>query len=67
MPALVLCGWRWRVSTDDFVFPAAGAAFGRVLWVVCIAVVHTRLPKSVGCVRHDALLVFLEVKCARTA
>jgi hypothetical protein len=42
MPALVICGRRWYIGSDDFVIPAFSDLLFRLAWLIAVAVVYLK-------------------------
>ncbi|KAI7796875.1 diacylglycerol lipase-beta [Triplophysa rosa] len=63
MPAMVVLGRRWRIASDDLVFPGAFELFIRALWWIGTLVLYTnhkgRFDCQGGAVLHNYLVVLL--------
>ncbi|XP_059387653.1 diacylglycerol lipase-beta [Carassius carassius] len=63
MPGMLLLGRRWRIASDDLVFPAAFELFIRAVWWIVTLVLYTnhkgRFDCQGGTYLHNYLLVLL--------
>ncbi|XP_051530387.1 diacylglycerol lipase-beta-like [Myxocyprinus asiaticus] len=63
MPGMVVFGRRWRIASDDLVFPGAFELFIRALWWIGTLVLYTnhkdRFACQGGTVLHNYLVVLL--------
>uniref|UniRef100_A0A8C1Q850 Diacylglycerol lipase, beta n=1 Tax=Cyprinus carpio TaxID=7962 RepID=A0A8C1Q850_CYPCA len=63
MPAMVVFGRRWRIASDDLVFPGAFELFIRAVWWIVTLVVYTnhkgRFDCQGGTYLHNYLVVLL--------
>ncbi|XP_033630126.1 sn1-specific diacylglycerol lipase beta-like isoform X2 [Asterias rubens] len=59
MPALVLFRRRWRIGSDDFVFPGIWSFLFRILWLTAVFVVYTSRVSFLECHGRDLLMTYL--------
>ncbi|XP_072028584.1 diacylglycerol lipase-beta-like [Amphiura filiformis] len=58
MPALVAFNRKWRVGSDDFVFPGVISVFIRIAWLGAAAIVYGTQRKLLKCPGGDVLEIY---------
>ncbi|XP_038064401.1 diacylglycerol lipase-beta-like isoform X2 [Patiria miniata] len=59
MPALVLFNRRWRIGSDDFVFPGIWSFVFRIIWLTTVFVVYSSRVSFLDCLGKDLLQTYL--------
>ncbi|XP_022092681.1 sn1-specific diacylglycerol lipase beta-like isoform X2 [Acanthaster planci] len=59
MPALVLFKRRWRIGSDDFVFPGIWSFGFRIIWLIAVFVVYSSRVSLLDCLGMDLLQTYL--------